>query len=264
MDNHLEVIQEGNLLWLYLNRPLQKNAIDDQMIDDIEKNLEQASDDKNIRVVILGARGNVFCAGGDTQLMAEKKGMFAGDSHELRTRYQKGIQRIPLAMEKFEKPLIAMVDGPAIGAGCDLTLMADLRIASPHASFTESFARLSLVPGDGGTFFLPRVIGYARAMEMFLSCQTVKAEKALEWGLINKLVKAEDLEKETRIWGEQIAMLAPVALQMTKRALKMRFSSLPDQLEILSTYQGIAQRLQDHDRGLKALSEKKSAHFEGN
>ncbi len=255
---------EAGVLWIELARPQARNAITQGMVESLEQALREADADDRVRVVLLGAQGDSFCAGGDVKDMLDKKGMFAGGSAELRQNYKRGIQRIPQAMEAFSKPIIALVDGPAVGAGCDLACMADLRIGTDKAQFMETFARLALVPGDGGTFFLPRVIGYPRAMEMFLTGRMVKGEEALQWGLLNRLVKSEELKAEGLRPAKQILEMAPIAVRMTKEALKRsRLEPLSSQLDLLSTYQGITQRTADHEEGLKALKEKRPPRFQG-
>jgi len=126
--------------------------------------------------------------------MKDKSGMFAGESNQLRETYQAGIQQIPLTISQLKTPIIAMVNGAAVGAGCDLAAMCDLRIASTTAIFAETFARVGLVPGDGGAFFLTRLIGYGKAMEMFLTCKNVPAEEAMRIGLVNEVVLPEELQ----------------------------------------------------------------------
>jgi len=158
-----------------------------------------------------------------------------------------------------------MVNGPAIGAGCDLSVMCDLRVAGKSAKFAETFSKLSLVPGDGGTFFLQRVVGYSKAMEMFLTGDSYNGEQALAMGLINKLCDDNNLENETFELATKISQNGPIAQAMTKQALKAyKFSDLSSQLNMLATFQGIAQRTHDHQEGLAALKERRSPQFKGN
>jgi enoyl-CoA hydratase/carnithine racemase len=166
-DLDLEI--EGAIAWIYLNNIKMRNAFTTPMIENLCSTLKSLDLNDKIKVVILSSRGEQFCAGGDIKAMLDKSGMFAGDSAELKSHYQNGIQQIPLTIEKFSKPLIGMIQGAAVGAGCDLASMCDIRIGSEKAKFAETFTKLALVPGDGGTFFLQRVVGYARAMEMFLT-----------------------------------------------------------------------------------------------
>ncbi len=234
---------------VWLNNPDQHNAITMEMIEGIEEALKQIELMPEIHVVILAARGKSFCAGGDVKAMRDQSGMFAGDSPELMWRYQNGIQRIPLAIERFKKPLIAAVHGPAIGAGCDLAAMCDIRIGGERAKMGETFVKLGLVPGDGGTFFLSRVVGYAKAMEMSLTGRVYTSHECLNMGLLNSLIEGEDenIHKAAIDLALEISKNSPLALRLTKSALKSaRMSDLESQLDQLSAFQGMAQRNPDH------------------
>ncbi|MDD0853330.1 enoyl-CoA hydratase-related protein [Halobacteriovorax sp. GB3] len=250
----LKVVKEDNLLWLSLDNSKMSNAITSDMIDSLELVLEKAENDQSISVVILKGEGKHFCAGGDVKAMLEQSGMFAGEPLELGKNYKKFIQRIPLAMERFQKPLIAMVNGAAIGAGCDLACMCDLRIGSEKSRFGETFAKLGLVPGDGGTFFLQRVVGYSKAMEMILTGDLYVGEQAKQMGLLTRLVSSEDLESKTRELAIHVSSLSISAIELTKRAMKMAMKQdLSSHLEVLSMYQGIAQRSDDHLQALESF-----------
>ena len=194
--------------------------------------------------------------------MRGKTGMFAGESNELRETYQAGIQQIPITFMSLQTPVIAMVNGPAVGAGCDLAAMCDLRISSSEASFAETFAKVGLVPGDGGAFFLTRLIGFGKAMEMFMTCRTVKADEAQTMGLTNHVVLPEELKKKTEEMVEQISSLPPIALQMTKKALHHAYQNdLNSHLELMAAYQGITQRSSDHFKALDGMIDKKKPTF---
>lgn len=189
--------------------------------------------------------------------------MFAGESNQLREAYLFGIQQIPLLMIGLRTPVIAMVNGPAIGAGCDLAAMCDLRIASDKAIFAETFTKVGLVPGDGGAYFLSRLIGLGKAMEMFLTSESVNAEEALRIGLVNKVVSTQDLVKETELLVETICALPPIAVQMTKRAvLHAQENSLSSHLELMAALQGITQRSSDHFKAVDGILGKKKPTFD--
>jgi len=249
---------------IILNRPDSSNSINYEMIDELVTSLDQTQKDSDVRVVVLTGEGKNFCSGGDIKNMLSQSEMFQGESNELRERYEQGIQRISKAMEAFSKPVIAMVNGAAAGAGCDLACMCDLRIGSEESLFLESFAKIGLVPGDGGTFFLQRVVGYAKALEMSLTARGVKGEEALRIGLLNSLVKREELEAETMRWAVQISLLPPVAVQMIKKSMKVAYlHDLNTSLDLLAAYQGIAQRTADHFEALQASVEKRAPQFTG-
>lgn len=239
-----------------LNLPQQHNAITMEMIEKLESALFEMDGMSDIRAVVLTGKGKSFCAGGDVKAMAEQSGMFAGNSEELMKRYQQGIQRIPLAIENFKRPIIAAVNGPAIGAGCDLACMCDLRIGSERTKMGETFVKLGLVPGDGGTFFLPRVVGYAKAMEMFLTGRIYSASECLSMGLLNEVVSPDtDTVKRAVAVATEIAQNVPLAVELTKSSVKAaRQSDLSSQLASLSAYQGMAQRSPEHFKRLSSLT----------
>lgn len=260
----LLIKKEQSLLWITLNRPSHSNSFSDEMITELCRLLREADWDDDIRVIILTGAGRHFCAGGDVKAMEEKTGMFAGDPEGLRRRYTKGIQQIPLTIESLHTPLVAMVNGAAIGAGCDLACMCDIRVGCKHARFGETFAKLALVPGDGGTFFLQRVLGYAKAMELSLTGRIVSAEEALELGLLNTLVEPAALKEETKKLADTIAANSPVAVSMIKKALRQaRTAEISGHLDLLAAFQGITQRTEDHFEGVRALKEKRAPHFKG-
>jgi len=260
----IETHYKQGVLGIQLNRPDAHNAISLLMVEELTYALKTADNDSNVRVIFLEGAGKSFCAGGDIKDMESKSGMFAGESNELRLRYQQGIQQIPVTIEALRTPLIGKINGPAIGAGCDLAAMCDVRIGTTRTRFAETFSKLALVPGDGGTWFLPRVVGYSKAMEMFLTGDMYSADQAHEMGLLNFVVQKEDLDKETLQLCLKIAGNSPVALSMTKRALKQSFNSeLAAHLDLLAAYQGITQRTSDHFEGLSALKEKRQPNFTG-
>lgn len=256
--------EDASLLWITLNRPQYCNAFSDEMITELCHLLREADWDDNVRVIILKGAGKTFCAGGDVKAMEEKSGMFAGDPEQLRRRYTKGIQQIPLTIEALQTPLVAMVNGAAIGAGCDLACMCDIRVGCRDSVFGETFAKLALVPGDGGTFFLQRVVGYAKAMELSLTGRIVSADEALALGLLNNLVEVDALKEETEKLARSIAANSPIAVSMVKKAIRQaRTAEISGHLDLLAAFQGITQRTEDHIEGVRALKEKRQPHFKG-
>lgn len=259
---NLLVEQKGHSVWITLNRPEASNAYSSSMVSDLVDVLKHADRDSSIRVIVITGAGTNFCAGGDIKAMRDKSGMFTGESNQLREAYQTGIQQIPLTISQMKTPLVAMVNGAAVGAGCDLAAMCDLRVASESAIFAETFAKVGLVPGDGGAFFLVRLIGYAKAMEMFLTCKSYTAHEAKEMGLVNMVVLPQDLKSKTEELVEKLSSLPPIALQMTKRSLVHAYQNdLNSHLELMAAYQGITQRSSDHFRALEGMMDKKKASF---
>ncbi|MGE3609728.1 MAG: enoyl-CoA hydratase-related protein [Bacteriovoracaceae bacterium] len=258
----LLVERKNYSLWITLNRPEASNAYSTGMIQALIEVLKHADLDNDIRAIVITGAGKNFCAGGDIKAMKGKTGMFAGESNQLRETYQAGIQQIPLTISQLKTPVIAMVNGAAVGAGCDLAAMCDLRIASVDATFAETFAKVGLVPGDGGAFFMTRLIGFGKAMELFLTCKTLTAEEAIKIGLVNQVVLSENLKSKTEELIEQLISLPPIALQMTKKAVIHAYQNdLNSHLELMAAYQGITQRSSDHFKALDALIDKKKQSF---
>lgn len=251
-------IKNQNQLWITLNHPEKMNAISYEMIDSLTSTLFKAEMNSAVKVIVIRGEGKAFSAGGDVQAMKDKSGMFQGDSNELRMRYMQGIQKIPKCMEDLSKPIIAMVNGAAVGAGCDLAMMCDLRIGCEDSRFGETFAKLGLVPGDGGTFFLTRIVGFSKAMQMTMTAEIIQGKKAFDFGLMNYFVETADLEKETAALATKIASLPAVAVQMAKKSLKAAYRhDLQVNLDLLAAFQGIAQRTPDHENAVNAFFDKK-------
>ncbi len=254
--------KEDHLLWLTLNNPKTSNAISLEMVDELVSVLAEADMDSDIRCIILTGAGRHFCAGGNVKDMVEKKGMFAGESNELRERYKYGIQKIPMAFNQLSTPIIAMVNGAAIGAGLDVACMCDIRVGSEFAKFGETFTKIGLIPGDGGTYFLQRIVGFAKAMEMTLTADIYSAEDALKMGLLTKIVEQDKLKNTVAKLATKIISNAPIAVQMAKRAITHAYrSDLYSNLELLSSYQGITQRTSDHYQALANVKENVSNEF---
>lgn len=259
----LLVEKKNKSLWITLNRSEASNSYSIGMVKSLVEVLKAADIDNDIRVMVLTGSGKNFCAGGDIKAMRGKTGMFAGEANQLREAYQSGIQQIPLTISQLKTPLIGMINGAAVGAGCDLAAMCDMRVASSQATFAETFARVGLVPGDGGAFFLTRLIGFGRAMEMFLTCKTISSKEALEIGLVNRVVLPEELKLKTQELVEELSSLPPIALQMTKKAVVHAYQNdLSSHLDLMAAYQGITQRSSDHFKALDGMVEKNNPTFE--
>ena len=258
--------QDGAILTLTLNRPDRRNPITDLvMVDALVHALETADTDSSVRVVILTGAGKAFCSGGDLRQMQVGPQSLLGDTPEMTAdNYRKGIQRIPLAIEALGVPVIAAVNGAAIGAGCDLTCMCDLRIASTSAVFAESFVKLGLIPGDGGAWLLPRIVGFSRAVEMALTGDKIDAETALAWGLVSRVVAPEALLPTCRALAQRIAVNPPGAVRMARKMLRQGCDqTLSEALNTAANNQGFAHQSQDHHEAVQAFLEKRTPHFKG-
>ena len=266
MSDPLRYETEQHLAILTLNRPDTRNAVSEaDMIEAIVESVHRINADHRIRAVIITGAGTAFSSGGNLKHMRDRTDMFAGKPADVRNAYRRGIQRIPRAMLELEPPAIAAVNGPAIGAGCDLAMMCDLRVAAENAIFAESFIKVGIIPGDGGAWFLPRVAGMARASEMALTGDPVDARTALEWGLVNRVVPNDALMTEARALAARITVNPPEVTRMTKRLLReAQLSRLDSLLELSAAYQAIAHTTDDHHEAVRALLEKRPGTFKGN
>jgi 2-(1,2-epoxy-1,2-dihydrophenyl)acetyl-CoA isomerase len=231
---------------IFLNKPETRNALDLELVQSFTNAIIEAEKDEACKLIIITGEGKSFSSGGNIKDMKNKTDMFSGDSFKLRHNYEWGIQQIPRIMERIEKPILAAVNGAAIGAGCDLACMSDLRYGSEHAKFGETFAKIGLVPGDGGPYFLSRVVGFSKAMEMALTCEIVDAQKALKIGLLNDVFEGPDLIENVVLKAYEILKQSPEAIRLTKKAYKSLLPNLEHHLQLLAAYQGIAQRLGSH------------------
>ncbi len=257
--------QEGPIAIITLNAPELRNPVSD-MSDELVEIMERMDRDLSVRVAILTGAGKAFSSGGNLKKMADRgSGGLAHHSPTMtRRHYRHGIQRIPLAVEKCEVPIIAAVNGPAIGAGCDLACMADIRIAGESAKFAESFVKVGIVPGDGGAFLLPRVVGFAKAAEMSLTGDVIDAQEALRYGLVSKVVPDDQLMAEARAIAQRIADNPPQAVRMTRRLLReAQGLGLANILEMSAAYQALAHTTADHAEALAAMREKRKGVFKG-
>lgn len=256
---------DQGIVTLTLNRPELRNAISDEdMVLALLAALDRLQNDRSARVAILTGAGSAFSSGGNLKKMGSGGGL--NDPQPVRTRlnYRNGIQKLPLAFEALEIPVIAAVNGPAIGAGCDLTLMCDLRIASEKASFAENFVKIGLIPGDGGAWLLPRVVGFSKASEMALTGEVVAALEARAIGLVSDVVPHGELLEAAHRLALRIAVNPPHAVRMTKRLLREACASkLGPVLEMAACMQALAHHTADHHEAVAALLEKRSPKFAG-
>ncbi|MDT5137272.1 MAG: hypothetical protein QOD58_1534 [Mycobacterium sp.] len=246
----LVIATDGAIRTWTINLPGVGNAITGKdLIAAVEAAVDNANADTEVRAVILTSVGKIFSAGGNVKEMADQAGMFALGALDQRHAYIDGVQRIPRALSRLEVPLIGAINGAAIGAGCDLALMCDIRIASERASFAESFVQLGLIPGDGGSWFLQRVVGYQRAAEMTFTGDRVDATTALDWGLVTRVVAHDDLLPAAKELAERIAKNPPHALRMAKRLLhESRTGSLESTLGMAAAMQPLAHRDPEHQQ----------------
>jgi 2-(1,2-epoxy-1,2-dihydrophenyl)acetyl-CoA isomerase len=257
--------RRGHVAVLTLNRPATRNALSgDAMFAAFEQLFGEIDADNSVRAAILTGAGTAFCSGGNIAEMRERTGMFGGSPEEIARNYREGIQRIPRAFQKLRVPIIAAVNGPAMGAGNDLACMCDLRIASTTARFAESFVKVGIVPGDGGCWLLPRVVGPARAAELALTGDTIDAEEALRIGLVSRVVAPEALLDEALKLANRIAANPPQVLRWTKQLLQeARTQTMDEALESAGRLQGLAHHTADHVEAVASFFEKRPPVFRG-
>lgn len=240
---------DGNVAIITLNRPDHRNAFSADMLDSWFAALKTSEADPNIHVIIITGEGKSFCAGGDIKnFMSQHLSPW-----KMKRFLQEKIHRIACIVEELDKPLIAAINGPAFGAGMDMALMCDVRIASDRAQFCESYIKLGMIPGDGGAYFLPRLVGTAKALEWLLTGKIIDINEAFRFGLVNLVTPHETLMKETLNVANKMANYSPLSIRLTKKAVYSSLhSNLRHHLDYISSQVGL---LCDTDYFKKAVEE---------
>jgi enoyl-CoA hydratase/carnithine racemase len=238
------------LAFLTLNRPEMRNAFTIPMIEGLLLGLEEAKKDPEVRVLIIQGEGGAFSAGGNIKEMAEGKLV----SWNMKKYLWEHVQRVPLALEDFEKPVIASIDGPAFGGGFGLALACDLRVCSHRATFCSTFARIGLAPGDGEGYFLPRLVGLGKALDILLTGRVIYSEEALRIGIVDRVVPSETLDRETINFGREIAQWPLVSLQAIKRSVYGGLASdLRTHLDHMSSQLALLTEREEHRQAIEKL-----------
>lgn len=264
MGDYVQFEKRGRIAILTLNRPDKLNALGvAQDCFDLIDALERIGADSEINAAILTGTGRGFSAGGDLQGMKDRNGIGPLEHPALtRTNYRSAIQKVPRAFRALEVPIIAAVNGHAIGVGNDLACLCDIRIASSKAKFAASFIKMGLIPGDGGAWLLQHVVGYSKAAEMVLTGDVLTAEGALACGLVSTVVEPEELMDTAIAMAERIAANPARSLRMAKRLLlTAQDSTLDTVLEMSAAMQAIAHETADHAEAVDAFLEKRPANF---
>lgn len=254
MSNFLRYEQQGGVVTLTMDAPQTRNALTgNSAVDEFVEAASRVARDESVHVAILTGAGTVFSSGGNVKDMRR----FSSEALTpamIRDEYRQGIQRLALAVYNFEVPLIAAVNGPAIGAGCDLACMCDIRIAARSANFAESFVKVGIVPGDGGAWLLPRVVGRSRAAEMSFTGEAIGSEEALACGLVSSVVDDGELLDAAMRLAARIAVNSGPALRMTKRLLREgETARLEALLELSAAYQALAHKTSEHSDAVEAF-----------
>ncbi|MFZ3170671.1 MAG: enoyl-CoA hydratase-related protein [Carboxydocellales bacterium] len=272
--NHLLYEKDGFLAKITLNRPEAFNAFSLPMIKGWIMALECAQDDPEVRVIVVTGNGKAFCAGGDTKTMLAGKG-FMADDIEGEAWGDRGIDRkrtltayvhkVALTLERMDKPVLCALNGVAVGAGLDMALMCDIRIAAEGAKLSGGYVKAGLVPGDGGAYFMPRLVGVAKALELLWTGEFISAQEAKRIGMVSKVVPDQELEQATLAMAVSIAESPPVCVQMIKRAVysAQRTQDLPTALDLISSHMAIVSEMTDHREAILALQEKRKPVFKG-
>jgi 2-(1,2-epoxy-1,2-dihydrophenyl)acetyl-CoA isomerase len=260
-EENIKVAEDGGIVTISLNRPERLNALAGYMRRDLAEALEEAGSDPEVRVIVIKGEGGAFCAGGDIHFMAEL--VERGDSEEF-ARLLGAARRVILAIRQMTKPVLASIEGACAGAGFNLALACDLRIASETASFAQSFVKIGFHPDWGGTYFLPRMVPSNIAAELFFLGDAIDSPKALALGLVNRVVPPEQLEAETRKLAERLRDAPAVSIAAAKQAV---YAGEHDSLEQMLQYEVDAQmrcfESEDGREGVRAFLEKRPPRFTG-
>ncbi|MBA2525462.1 MAG: enoyl-CoA hydratase/isomerase family protein [Pyrinomonadaceae bacterium] len=261
MYEHIDVTEDSGIATITLNRPEKLNAFIGHMRRDLAEALEATGSDRAIRVVVVTGAGRAFCAGGDVSFMAD---LIERQDTEEFSRLLGAARRVVTAIRQMNKPVIGAVNGPASGAGCNLALACDLRIASTEATFSQSFVKLGLHPDWGGTYFLPHLVTPNRACEMFFLGDVMDAEEALRLGIVNRVAAPEDLVPAVRELAERLRDAPPISIAAAKQAVYLSQSA---ELEEMLRYETEAQlrcfESEDGREGIRAFLGKRSPRFSG-
>lgn len=262
MTQYLLYEQDAHVVTLTLNDPERHNPLTgSSLLDELLAALQRIEADRSVRAVILTGKGASFSAGGNVKAML-RQASGEVDAMQVRQEYRSGIQRLPLALFNLEVPVIAAINGHAIGAGLDLSCMCDMRIAVDSAKFAESFVKVGIVAGDGGAWLLPRIIGLSRAAELSFTGRSIDARQALEWNLVSQVVPAAELMPAARKLAKEIAANPPHAVRLTKRLIREGMTTRLDTLlEMAAMYQAVSHQTADHREAVMAFIEKRKPDF---
>ena len=259
--NDLEYDVRDGIATIRLNRPARRNAFTLDMVDRWAELLAEARVDPEVKVLVLTGTGSAFCSGVD---LDRRHGEGPATPLARKQVLSERVHRIPLAMEDLDKPTIAAINGPAVGAGMDMALMCDMRIMARSATLAEGYIRVGLVPGDGGCFYLPRLVGTAKALELLLTGDTIDAETAERIGVVNHVVDDNQLAGAVEALARKIADGPPVAVRMIKRAVyQSTRSDLRTSLDLISSHTGVIGLMEDSVEAMSAFREKRRPNFKG-
>lgn len=262
MSEDLQYQVTDRVAWIRLNRPEMKNAFTLEMIDAWAARLDEAGRDPGVGAIVVTGNGGSFCSGVDLAVIEDLQKR--GDANAWKSLLWDRIHRIAFTLERLDKPVIAAMAGTAVGAGLDMGLMCDMRFAARSATFCEGYIRIGAVPGDGGCYFLPRLVGRAKALELFLSGEFIDAAEAHRIGLVNRVYEDDALEAETQRFAQKVVAHSPLALKLIKRAVYQSAEApLRMSLDMISSHMGVVQTTEDAQEAFNAFREKRKPVFKG-
>jgi len=257
MSGNLRFTIDEGIARIVLDRPERMNAFTFEMIDAWVDALQRCRTDDAVKVVLVTGAGEAFCSGGDIVEMGER---LDHTPEQRKSELFQRIERIPLALEDLDKPVIAAVNGAATGAGMDMALMCDIRYAAQSARFAETYVRVGLVPGAGGAHFLPRLVGVSKALELFFTGDFIDAQEALRIGVVNRVFPDTALMDEVEKIARRIARAPALTLRMTKRAIYQGLrNDLRTNLDLISSHYAVITATQEHKDLVRAFIDKKAA-----
>jgi 2-(1,2-epoxy-1,2-dihydrophenyl)acetyl-CoA isomerase len=260
----LEYSVKDNIATLQLNRPEKKNAFTDDMLAQWRLRLLEAQDDESVRVIVVTGAGDAFCSGGDLGRRAREPDAGAPTTLQRKQRFRKTTHAVALTMPEIDKPVIAAVNGAAAGAGMDMALMCDIRLAARSARFAEAYVRVGLIPGNGGCYYLPRIVGVARALELLMTGEFVGAEEAERIGLVNHVYDDDKFMESVYAYAGKIAAMPPVAISMIKRTVYQSLTcDLRTSFELISSHMAIVQATDDYKEAIAAYKGKRTGVYRG-
>jgi enoyl-CoA hydratase/carnithine racemase len=259
---------QDSIATITLNRPERMNSFSDALLSNWAGSITRAAEDDDVRVVVVTGAGRAFCAGADLKARAEQNEILAASEDQTpamrRNSLRHSVHRVPQALQYLDKPYIAAVNGPAVGAGMDMASMADLRFASDQARFGMAYVRVGLVPGDGGAWLLPRLVGLQKALELIWSGELFGADEALEMGYVSKVIPHDSLLDEVYAYAAKLAAGPPITMQLAKRLVYRGLeTSFMEGLDAAQAAMTVVQTSDDSKEGPRAFAEKRQPNFQG-
>lgn len=261
MSDLLQFEIDNFVATITLNRPEKLNAFTDEMLEDWVAALDECRTDPAVRVIVMTGTGRAFTTGGDVESFSASAAM---TPERIKTKVSEGAQRLPRKICEIDKPVICALNGMATGGGLDIALACDIRFAAETARFAETYARMALIPGVGGAYLLPRIVGWAKALEMFWTGDWVDAREAERIGLVSKVFPDDELMQGTLAFARRVAEGAPMAVQLIKRVMRFGLDKdLATAQELVAANLPIVRTSQDHQEAVAAFKEKRAPKFEG-